>query len=195
MSATVIYIHGFLSSPQSHKAQLAADYFKRHHPDIRFLVPDMPNHPAGAFARLDQLVKDELARQPDKLVLMGSSLGGFFSTVLAERYDLKAVVVNPAVRPHERGEQFLGDYHNPYTHEPFSVTQNDIHCLAELTPAQITPQRYWLMVQEGDETLDYRLAVDAYAGSKQLVEPGGDHSFVGFERHLPAIVEFLGVAG
>ena len=62
MSATVIYIHGFLSSPQSHKAQLAADYFKRHHPDIRFLVPDMPNHPAGAFARLDQLVKDELAR-------------------------------------------------------------------------------------------------------------------------------------
>lgn len=195
MSATVIYIHGFLSSPQSHKAQLTADYFQRMHPGVRFLVPDMPNNPAGAFARLDQLVREELAQRPAQLALIGSSLGGFFASVLAERYNLRAVLINPAVRPHERGKEFLGDYHNPYTQAPFSVSQQDVDCLAELAPAQITPERYWLMVQEGDETLDYRLAVAAYAGSQQLVEPGGDHSFVDFERHLPAIVEFLGAAG
>ena len=127
--------------------------------------------------------------------LIGSSLGGFFSTVLAQRHQLKAVLVNPAVAPGEWGEQFIGEYDNPYTGEHFSVTEEDLACLRALTPADITPEHYWLMVQEGDETLDYRLAVAAYRDCKQLVEPGGDHSFVNFEAHLPAIVEFLGVAG
>lgn len=195
MSATVIYIHGFLSSPQSHKAQLVKHYFAQHHPSVRLCIPSMPNNPAGAFAKLEQVVEEELAAAPDTLALIGSSLGGFFSTVLAERHQLKAVLVNPAVAPGEWGEQFIGEYDNPYTGEHFSVTEEDLACLRRLTPADITPEHYWLMAQEGDETLDYRLAVAAYHNCKQLVEPGGDHSFVNFEAHLPAIVEFLGVAG
>ncbi len=195
MSATVIYIHGFLSSPQSHKAQQVNDYFSRHHPDIRLCVPSMPNQPADAFAKLAQVIEEERAKAPSQLALIGSSLGGFFATVLAERYGLKAVLVNPAVAPGDWGEHFIGEYDNPYTGEHFAVSDGDLACLRELNPGQISPEHYWLMVQEGDETLDYRLAVAAYRECRQLVEPGGDHSFVGFEKHLPAIVEFLGVAG
>lgn len=195
MSATVIYIHGFLSSPQSQKAQQVKHYFHQHHPDIELLIPSMPNQPAGAFAKLEQVLAETLAKSPQPLALIGSSLGGFFSTVLAERHGLKAVLINPAVNPGDWGAHFIGDYDNPYTGEHFSVSEDDLACLRALAPKHISPAHYWLMAQEGDETLDYRLAVARYQGAKQLVEPGGDHSFVNFERHLPAIVEFLGVAG
>lgn len=190
MTAGLIYIHGFISSPQSHKAQLLCRYVAKHHPDIHYMVPSLSNQPAAAFRQLDQLVQNFLQEKTGPLGLVGSSMGGFFATALAERYRLPAVLVNPAVQPHTFGEHFIGAHHNPYTGVDFKLEQADIDVLQSLV---VKPEagRYWLMVQEQDETLNYRDAVEFYSGVQMTVEPGGDHSFQHFDRHLAAIMAFL----
>lgn len=190
MTAGLIYIHGFISSPQSVKAQQLGQYIAEQYPSIHYMVPSLSNTPAAAFQQLDQLVQDFLQNNTGPLGLVGSSMGGFFATALAERYRLPAVLINPAVQPHTFGEHFIGDHHNPYTGVDFSLGQQDI---ADLESLLVKPDtgRYWLMVQEQDETLDYRDAVKFYSRSQMTVEPGGDHSFQHFERHLAAIVTFL----
>ncbi|MFT6551025.1 MAG: putative esterase YcpF (UPF0227 family) [Zhongshania marina] len=190
MTAGLIYIHGFISSPQSLKAQLLGHYVAEHHSDIHYMVPSLSNTPAEAFRELDQLVQDYLQNNTGPLGLVGSSMGGFFATALAERYRLAAVLVNPAVQPHTFGEHFIGAHHNPYTGVDFSLAQADIDVLQSLVVKPNTG-RYWVMVQEQDETLDYRNAVEFYNGVQMTVEAGGDHSFQNFDRHLAAIVEFL----
>jgi predicted esterase YcpF (UPF0227 family) len=118
-------------------------------------------------------------------------MGGFYATVLAECFDLSAVLVNPSVRPHRRIERLFGEQVNPYSGRRFSLGPRDAADLAAMLPGAVTPSRYRLLLQTGDEVLDYREAVDFYAGCEQLVEAGGDHQFQGFERHLPSVVEFL----
>jgi predicted esterase YcpF (UPF0227 family) len=41
--------------------------------------------------------------------------------------------------------------------------------------------------------LDYRQAVERYAGSRQMVLEGGDHSFTRFPELVPQIIEFCGL--
>jgi uncharacterized protein len=190
MTAGLIYIHGFISSSQSLKAQQLGRYVAEHHSDIHYMVPSLPNKPADAFAELDKLVQDFLQKKTGSLGLVGSSMGGFFASALAERYRLPAVLVNPAVEPHTFAEHFIGAHHNPYTGVDFCIEQTDIDVLQSLVVKPDTG-RYWVMVQEQDETLDYRDAVRFYSGVKMTVEEGGDHSFQHFDRHLAAIVAFL----
>ena len=193
MTATLIYIHGFLSSPQSFKAQILGDYIAAQHPDIEYIVPGLSNNPGEAYRQVDQLIQNCLQNRSGPLGLVGSSLGGFLATVMAERYRLSAVLINPAVEPHQFAEHFIGAHHNPYSEVDFSLTQADVDALRDIgVPAKFG--RYWLMVQEADEVLDYRRAVKFYQGSPMTVEAGGDHSFVGFDRHLTAVVDFLRLA-
>jgi predicted esterase YcpF (UPF0227 family) len=126
-----------------------------------------------------------------RLAFVGSSLGGFYATWLAERYGARAVLINPSVRPFDDLAAWKGVQTNLYTGEAFEVT--DAH-FAELRALYVEhladPARYFLLVQSGDEVLDWRTAVARYAGGWQYVEGGGDHSFAGFERHLPEILRF-----
>ena len=96
--ATLLYIHGFLSSPLSFKARQTAQWLAEHHPEIEFLCPQLTPYPADAQKLLDSAVE---SRFPDPVYLMGSSLGGFWATWLAEKYNLRAVLINPAVRPQD----------------------------------------------------------------------------------------------
>lgn len=193
MTPALIYIHGFLSSPLSTKAQQLGEFVAAKYPSIEYIVPGLANNPGEACRQVDQLVQDCLQRGFKPLGLVGSSLGGFLATLMAERYDLSAVLINPAVAPHNLAEHFIGTHHNPYTAVDFSLTQADIDALRDMA---VVPQarRYWLMVQEADEVLDYRQAVNLYRGSKMTVEAEGDHSFQGFDRHLAAVVNFLQLA-
>lgn len=192
MSA-LIYLHGYLSSPTSHKARLIADYLQRHHPGLRLRVPSLPEEPELALAAATAAVEQALVDAAGAPVgLVGSSLGGFYATVLSERFGLRAVLINPSVLPHVRFGHYAGQPQvNPHTGREFAITANDVAALEYEVPERIHPQRYWLLAQKGDELLDYREAVDYYAGARQTVEEGGDHQFQGFERHLPAVVEFL----
>ena len=130
----------------------------------------------------------------DELTFVGSSLGGFYATYLAERHDAKAVLINPAIRPFESLAAYLGPQRNPYTGTSYELTREHFAELEAMRVSRITrPERYLLLVQTGDELLDYRAAVAYYAGAWQLVEGGGDHAYREFGAQVPTILRFAGV--
>lgn len=184
----IVYLHGFNSTPASGKARLLGEYMARIGRQADYLCPALPNSPRAAVA----LVEAELARhRPASVSLVGSSLGGFYATYLAEKLGCKAVLVNPAVHAHILMRGALGPQTNWHTGEKWQFTEAHLAELAALDVPTITrPERYLLLAQSGDEVLDYRDAVAYYAGATQIVEDGGDHGFVGFERHLQTILDF-----
>ena len=125
-----------------------------------------------------------------KPCFVGSSLGGFYATYLAETHDLKAVLINPAIDPHVGLRAYLGTQNNLHTGEPYELTEAHLREWERLYVPRITPSRYLLIVETGDEVLDYRQAVERYAGAEQVVVPGGDHSLQSFPQHLSRILEF-----
>ena len=186
----LLYIHGFNSSPLSHKANVMKEYCAQHRPDIKVVVPQLPCFPEQAAQCLLDLV--EQYRNDYQIGLVGSSLGGYMSTWLNSQFGFKAVVVNPAVKPYELLLDYLGEQENPYTHERYILEPHHIDELKALDVAELSnPSDFWLLQQTEDEVLDYRQAVEKFAQSKQTVEPGGDHSFVDFERYPQQIIEFL----
>ncbi|PMG86726.1 esterase YqiA [Vibrio breoganii] len=188
--ALLLYLHGFNSSPQSLKAQVMAEFCAEYRPDIRFVAPQLPVYPEPCVQLLEQLC-DELTLDY-QVGLVGSSMGGYLSTWLNKKYGFKAVLVNPAVKPYELLQDFLGPQLNPYTQEKYLLEPVHVEQLRVIDVPEINnTSDFWLLQQQGDEVLNYQQAVDKYRGCKQTVEEGGNHSFVGFERYPSAIVEFL----
>lgn len=187
----LIYLHGFNSSPGSHKAQLLRRYMQAHGLGDSYRCPALPHLPRQALA----VVEAEIAQHPRASVtLVGSSLGGFYSTYLSERHDLGALLINPAVYPHEDLRAYLGVQRNLYTQQQYELTEEHLRQWEKLYLPTIRPQRYLLLAETGDEVLDYRQAVKKYAGARQVIVEGGDHSLVSFPEHIPMILEFAGLA-
>ena len=180
MPEAILYLHGFCSSPASWKARRLAD---------RLHCPALSHAPAQAIAQAEEII----AKHGANLTLAGSSLGGYYATYLAEKHDLRAVLINPAVIAPISLNKYLGVQHNLHTGESFEFTPEHIGQLRSLEVGQPTPERYLLMVETGDEVLDYRLAVARYAGCRQIVLEGGDHSFTRFPDYLPQLFEFCGL--
>lgn len=190
----LVYIHGFISSPKSEKAGELRQFVRAEAMPVDLRIPRLSDYPDKAFDQLLSLIAAECAGGRQQIALIGSSLGGFWATLLAERFGLRAVLINPAVNPHWYATQLLGEHRNLYTGERFTLTRKHVAVLDSLAPARIArPDSFWLMVQTGDETLDYGQAVAYYQGAKQTVEAGGDHRFQGFDRHLSDIMAFLGL--
>ncbi|MES2625330.1 MAG: YqiA/YcfP family alpha/beta fold hydrolase [Pseudomonadota bacterium] len=186
----IFYLHGFNSSPDSLKARLFADYcHSRGLTDVS--VPSLPYDPDRAMSLLQAAIAPNAA---EIALLVGSSLGGYYATYLAERYDLKAALINPAVAPCDSlSEQFLGQHKNMYTGEEYEFTRTHVDFLRTLNVPKISRRENFLLcVQKGDEVLDYRLALELYKDSQQLVEEGGNHSFENFAAVLPRILQFAG---
>lgn len=190
--AALLYIHGFLSSPLSFKAQQTQAWLAANHPEIDYHCPQLSPYPNETQIGLEELVESLL---PQPVYLMGSSLGGFWATWLAEKYNLRALLVNPAVNPQSFMPKYLGmELKSYHTDDTYLLQPRHID---EIIEVDIQPKRlanYWLLVQTGDETLDYRNAVEKYAGCKQTIEEGGDHAFQGFERYLESGLAFLSAA-
>lgn len=130
-------------------------------------------------------------RKGGEVKLVGSSLGGFYATWLAHQFDVKAVVVNPAVHAQHLLIGAVGEHKNFSSGEVYEFTRQHLDELAEFDMPQITkPENILLMVETGDEVLDYRQAVDYYAGSRQIIVPGGNHGFSSFMQHIPTILAF-----
>ncbi|MBT9568191.1 MAG: esterase [Thiobacillus sp.] len=184
----IVYLHGFNSSPASGKARQLGEHMARLGRQADYYCPALPNSPREAIAQ----VETELARRrPESVTLIGSSLGGFYATHLAEQHGWKAVLVNPAVHAHVLMRGALGPQTNWHTGEKWELTEAHLAELAALDADSITlPKRYLLLAQTGDEVLDYRDAVVYYAGAVQIIENGGDHGFAGFERHYQTILDF-----
>lgn len=189
-SSLLLYIHGFNSSPLSMKANLMKEYCEQQRPDIKVIVPQLPCFPQLAAQCLLDII--EQYKDDYNIGLVGSSLGGYMSTWLNDKFGFRAVVVNPAVKPYELLVDYLGEQTNPYTHETYTLLACHIDELKALDVQSIaSPQSFWLLQQTEDEVLDYRQAVEKFAQATQTVEEGGDHSFVGFERYPAQIIEFL----
>ena len=184
----LIYIHGFNSSPASFKAAAIQRELERRGCGEEFLAPALPHSPAAAASLLETL-----ARAHRDACLVGSSLGGFYATWLAEMHGVRAVLLNPAVRPYELLASGVGRQKNLHTGEEYDLTVQHIAELHALEVGAITPARYLLLVETGDEVLDYRHAVEKYRGARQLVIDGGDHGFSDFANYLGIVLEFCGV--
>lgn len=187
----LIYIHGFNSSAMSFKAGLLRERMTAGGLGGEYACPELAHRPAQAIAQLEALIA---GAPPAKTALVGSSLGGFYATWLAEKYRLRAVLVNPAVRPWELLRDYLGPQKNLYTGAEYELTRQHLEELRALEAPAISAERYLLMVRTGDEVLDYRQAVAQYRGCRQMVIAGGDHGFGDFDDYLDAVFEFCGTA-
>jgi uncharacterized protein len=186
----ILYLHGFTSGPQSAKAVALGERMAARGMADQFVCPQLPASPAAAIALAEDIIIEKVSHG-DTPCLVGSSLGGYYATFLAEKYGLKAVLVNPAVAEKLDPTLFIGPQRFLYTGEEFEFTQTHVDELrAILVPNLTRPERYWLMVETGDETLDYRDAVERYAGAQQTVLPGGDHSFTRWPDYLDQVVDF-----
>jgi predicted esterase YcpF (UPF0227 family) len=188
----IIYLHGFNSSPHSHKAKLLGRYMAERGLAAQYACPALAPLAGDAIAAVESLMSE---RPGEAVCLVGSSLGGFYATYLAEKHAVRAVLINPAIDPHVGLRAYLGVQKNLHTGEPYHLTEAYLRDWANLYTGQLTPERYLLLVETGDEVLDYRKAVARYAGAQQDVITGGDHSLQSFPRHLPRILRFAGFAG
>jgi hypothetical protein len=187
----ILYLHGFNSSPQSAKAQYLRRYLEERGRGAELVCPHLPHRPSLAVA----LAETEIARlSKDKLTLVGSSLGGFYATWLAEKHALRAVLINPAIDPHIGLRAYLGPQQVSHGGESYQLTEEHLREWEALFVAEVHPERYLLLVETGDEVLDYRSAVRRYLGAKQIVVQGGDHSLASFPEHIPLILNFAGMA-
>ena len=186
MSAGILYLHGFCSSPESWKAKILGDAMRARGLSERFFCPALSPVPNEAIAQAEAIID----LHNDELTLVGSSLGGYYATFLAEKHGLRAALVNPAVVAPLSLSAYIGTQKNLHTGETFEFTAAHIDQLRTLECMTITPNRYLLLVETGDEVLDYRNAVRRYAGCRQEIFAGGDHSFTRFPDLLPQLFEF-----
>ncbi|MGY8814551.1 MAG: YqiA/YcfP family alpha/beta fold hydrolase [Gammaproteobacteria bacterium] len=189
----LLYIHGFLSSPKSFKARLLGQWLQNNRPQYKFFCPFLNPYPDQTQLVLETIVENFQKSGSGQLYLMGSSLGGLWATWLAEKYNLKALLINPVANldlfQHKYINTSLKNYH---TNDTYKLSEHDIDGFKRvLVESILRPENYLLLVQTGDDVLDYRLAAKKYSMSKQIVEQGGDHSFVNLESKLDIALEFL----
>ncbi len=197
MAPALVYLHGFRSSSQSAKAQLFVRAVAALPREIRpqLHVPDLPFDPVEAVAGVAAWIERAMpgGDAAGRLTLVGSSLGGFYATHLAERFGARAALINPTVHPWDDLVPSVGLQTNLYTGESFELTAAHLDALRALAVARITrPERCFLLVRSGDEVLPWRDAVAFYAGAWQYVRGGGDHGWADFAQEIPAVLRFAG---
>lgn len=189
----LLYLHGFRSSPRSVKSTLTAQRISRDHPRVRWWCPQLPPSPREAM----DLVMHGTADWPrDTMAVIGSSLGGFYATCVAEATGCPAVLLNPAVDPARDLSRHIGEqtaWHDP--RERFFFEPRFVDELRRLAPGPITrPQRYFAVIAKGDEVLDWREMAGRYPGARIKLLEGGDHALSDYaDSHLGEVLAFLGL--
>lgn len=187
----ILYLHGFRSSPRSMKARLMAERMAQLGLADQWLCPQLPASPALAMQQVLTLIAGVPASE---LRIVGSSLGGYYATWLAERIGCPAVLLNPAVVPLKDLDKHVGVTTAYHSDEPFEFKREYIEELRALAVANISaPQRYLLLAASGDEVLDYRDMLAHYAGAQQHVIEGSDHSISEFADYLDDVLAFCGI--
>ena len=191
MSATtIVYLHGFNSSPQSVKGRAIARAAAALPDPPRMHIPELAHRPAQASREVCAWI-ESTRLDPRSIAFVGSSLGGFYATWLAERFGTRAVVINPAIRPAADLRPFVGRQRNPYTGVEYDLTPAHFFELEALEVERITrPERYLLLVRTSDEILDWRASSAFYAGAFQYVAGGGDHGWEDFDDEVAAVLRF-----
>ncbi len=188
----LLYLHGFRSSPASTKAQMTAAAVSSRHPQVIWLCPQLPPSPQQAMAQ----VLDSIAHWPrHRMAIVGSSLGGFYATWLAEQIGCKAVLLNPAVYPARDLAAHLGE--NTQWHDPESSFVFEAAYVEDLRAMEVThitkPERYFAVIAKGDEVLDWQEMTAQYPGAAIKLLEAGDHALSDYDQHLDAVLGFVGL--
>lgn len=185
----IVYLHGFRSSPQSFKSRAMLAHLRSLGRADEFICPQLPASPRLAIQQIRALLAS--LRSTGEVTLIGSSLGGYYATYLAEALSLKAILINPAVKPPHDLEKYVGVSTAFHSDEPFEFKAEYIDELRALAvPAISQPQRYLLLAATGDEVLDWRDMVAHYAGAQQIVVQGSDHGMADFVAYFQQIMAF-----
>ena len=186
------YLHGFNSSPASHKAQEFLQLMAQLQPDAQVIIPELSPWPAQAMQQIERLVQEVMTQDDRPIAFLGSSLGGYYATYMAQKYKAPAVLINPATEPYVTLATMLGKQENYYTQEVYELTHEHIKQLLDLQVQNLTiAPRMLVLLQTDDEVLDYRLAEQRYLGAEVDVEQGGDHGYQNFAQRVPQIMAFI----
>ena len=188
----LLYLHGFRSSPQSTKARFVAAWIAEHAPELVWSCPQLPPSPGEAVERL----MDSVAAWPtQEMAVIGSSLGGYYATVMAERIGCRAVVLNPAIDPARDLVKSIGELKAWHGEDRFDFRAEYIDALRDMAPPVPLTRlgRYFAVIAKGDEVLSWREMSERYAGCRTCLIEGSDHALSDFDTHWPAVVEFLGL--
>lgn len=187
----ILYLHGFRSSPHSFKARLIGERMAALGRSAEYCCPQLPASPRAAM----ELAQELTGRMPpDQVTLVGSSLGGYYATWLAEQTGCRAVLLNPAVKPPRDLEKYVGVTTAYHTDEPFEFKREYIEELQALVVERITrPERYFLVAATGDEVLDWREMVAHYPGARHCVIEGSDHGISEFGNYVDRVLAFCGI--
>jgi predicted esterase YcpF (UPF0227 family) len=189
----LLYLHGFRSSPRSFKAQRMAAAVRERHPAVNWWCPQLPPSPRAAMALLREGTQGWPARQ---MAVVGSSLGGFYATAVAEDTGCRAVLLNPAVHAARDLAGYVGEqtaWHDPQQHFVFAPEYVDQLRALERGPVA-HPERYFAVIAKGDEVLDWREMTGRYPGARIKLLEGGDHALSDFDDHLGEVLAFLDLA-
>ncbi len=188
-----LYIHGFRSAPISTKAEMTRSWFEETFGQGSFHAPDVNCPPSKAIQLLENAYTQHLSVVPaSERVIIGSSLGGFYATHLANRFESRAVLINPACYPHQRLHEFIGEHDNFYTQEKIRVDAEFLGQLESLfQPTLHHPERFLVLLETGDEVLNYKEAAERFSQSHLIVKGGGDHSYTDYAKRWPSIQNFL----
>ena len=181
----ILYVHGWNSHANARKAQLI-EYELKNHEIFDTASLTLKNHPREAIKQLTEFISEKQSKY--NVHLVGSSLGGYYSVFLAETLNLKAAMINPAVWAYKIFENDRGDVENLNTGETYFIDQAWIDSLEDIFIENPTPDRYLVLLQTGDETLDYRYAEKYFFGARIVIDEGGSHSFDGLEQKIPQIL-------
>ena len=184
----ILYLHGFRSSPKSFKARVVGARMAQLGRAAELICPQLPASPKAAMALVDILI----ARyEPEQLAIIGSSLGGYYATWLAERIGCRAVLLNPAIVPLQDLDAHVGVTTAYHSSEPFEFKREYIDELRAMAVERVThPERYFLIAATGDEVLDYRDMVRHYHGARQHVIEGSDHAISEFPDYVDDVLDF-----
>lgn len=184
----ILYLHGFRSSPHSFKARVIAQRLEALGRSDEYYCPQLSASPKEAVAQAFDIAKDFL---PEQVTLVGSSLGGFYATWIAQQIGCRAALLNPAIKPPRDLEKYVGVSTAFHSDAPFEFKRDYIDELKSFAIEKITqPQRYFLIAAQGDEVLDWREMTAHYAGAAQHVLEGSDHALSDFDAYVDEVLAF-----
>ena len=190
-SLLVVYLHGFRSSPRSSKAQMTGDAIAHRVEQGAAIEWYCPQLLASPRESMDMVQRHIDAAKADRLTVIGSSLGGFYTNYLAERYGCKGIALNPAVRAGRELAPHVGMMTAYDSEEPFDFRAEYINELNRMQVESITlPDRYLLLAATGDELLDWREMAAFYLGTQQIIIQGSDHGISNYVDYLDAVIDF-----
>ena len=188
----LVYLHGFRSSPNSSKAVTTGEAVRALSTPDNVYDWSCPQLLASPKESIDMVVKHIDQSKADRMVIIGSSLGGFYTNYLAEKYQCKGIALNPAVYAARELEPHVGMMTAYDSEEPFDFKAEYIDELRALQVNGITDSnRYFLIAAKGDELLDWKEMAAFYPDAKQLILEGSDHGISEYADHLPTVIEFI----